>query len=126
LHKLPIKPKELRMNVKKTPLVMKERAGEQPVSNDTQRPKNPLASVFTTKPKPLSDDVSATRPKNPPSNVRPTEGHILEVDGKFKSEYETSTAAMKVGLELKKNYPQIQVKVYDAKERTRTLVELPK
>ena len=32
---------------------------------------------------------------------------------------------MKAGLELKTKYPQIQVKVYDAKERTRTLVELP-
>ena len=32
---------------------------------------------------------------------------------------------MKVGLELKKKYPQIQVKVYDAKERTRTSVALP-
>ena len=88
------------MNVKKASLVSKERAGEQPVSNNTQRP------------------------KNPPSNVRPTEGYILEVDGKFKTEFETSAAAMKAGLELKKKYPQIQVKVYDAKERTRTLVEL--
>ena len=112
------------MNVKKTLPVLKERADEQPVSNDTQRPKNPLANVFTTKPKPLSDDVSATRPKNPPSNVRPTEGYILEVDGKFKSDFESSEAAMKAGLELKKKYPHIQVKVYDAKERTRTLVEL--
>ena len=112
------------MNVKKASLVMKERAGEQPVSNDTQRPKNPLANVLTTKPKPLSDDVSATRPKNPPANLRPTEGYILEVDGKFKTEYETSAAATKVGLELKKKYPLIQVKVYDAKGRIRTQVEL--
>ena len=112
------------MNVKKKPLVMKERAGEQPVSNDTQRPKNPLANVFTTRPKPLSDDISATRPKNPSANLRPTEGYVLEVDGKFKSELESSEAAMKAGLELKRKYPQIQVKVYDAKERTRTLVEL--
>jgi hypothetical protein len=103
---------------------MKERAGEQSVSNDTQRPKNPLASVFTTKPKPLSDDVSSTRPKNPSANILPADGYVLEVDGKFKSEFESSAAAMKAGLELKKKYPQIQVKVYDAKERTRTLVEL--
>ena len=114
------------MNVKKASLVMKEQAGEQPVSNDTQRPKNPLANVLTTKPKPLSDDVSATRPKNPPSNVRPTEGYILEVDGKFKTEFESSEVAMKAGLELKTKYPQIQVKIYDAKERTRTIVELAK
>ena len=114
------------MNVKKTPVVMKERVGEQSVSNDTQRPKNPLANVFTTKPKPLSDDVSPTRPKNPPSNVLPTDGYVLEVDGKFKTEFESSEAAMKAGLELKTRYPQIQVKVYNARERTRTLVELAK
>ena len=58
------------------------------------------------------------------ANLRPTEGYILEVDGKFKSEYENSEAAMKVGLELEK-YAHIQVKVYDAKERTRTPVTLP-
>ena len=87
------------MNVKK-PLVMKEKPTEQLANNGT------------------------TRPKNTSVNARPTEGYILEVDGKFKSEYESSAAAMKVGLELKKKYPQIQVKVYDAKERTRTPVEL--
>ena len=89
------------MNVKKPPLVMKEKTAEQPANN------------------------GATRPKNPPANVRPTEGYVLEIDGKFKSEYETSEAAMKVGVELKKKYPNIQVKVYDVKERTRTLVALP-
>jgi len=88
------------MNVKKASLVLKEPAVEQPANNGT------------------------TRPKNPPSNVRPTEGYILEVDGKFKTEFERSEDAMKAGLELKKKYPHIQVKVYDAKERTRTLVEL--
>ena len=62
--------------------------------------------------------------KNPSANVLPTEGYVLEVDGKFKSGYESSEVASKAGLELKKKYPYIQVKVYDAKERTRTLVEL--
>ena len=88
------------MNVKKPPLVMKEKAKEQSANNGT------------------------TRPKNPPANLRPTEGYILEVDGKFKTEYESSAAAMKVGLELKTKYPQIQIKVYDAKEQTRTAIEL--
>ena len=88
------------MNVKKPPLVMKEKLTEGPANNGT------------------------TRPKNPPASLRPTEGYILEVDGKFKTEFEKSEAAMKAGLELKTKYPQIQVKVYDAKERTRTPVEL--
>ena len=88
------------MNVKKPPLVMKEKAGEQ------------------------TADKGTTRPKNPRANILPTEGHVIEVDGKFKTEYESSEAAMKAGSELKKKYPHIQVKVYDAKERTRTPVEL--
>ena len=88
------------MNVKKPPLVMKEKATEQPADNGT------------------------TRPKNPSANLRPTEGYILEVDGKFKTAFESSEAAMKAGLELKTKYPQIQVKVYDAKKQTRTPVEL--
>ena len=89
------------MNIKKPSLVLKEKATEQPA------------------------DKGAIRPKNPSANVLPTEGYVLEIDGKFKSEYETSDAAMKAGLELKKKYPYLQVIVYDAKERTRTLVELP-
>ena len=70
--------------------------------------------------KPVSDDTK--RPKNPPANVLPSEGYVLEIDGKFKSEYRTSETAMKAGLELKKKYPQIQINIYGAKERTRTRV----
>jgi hypothetical protein len=89
------------MIVKKSPLGMKETAAEQPASNGTARPKNPSA------------------------NLLPSEGYVLEIDGKFKSEFQTSEAAMKAALELKKKFPYIQVIVYGAKERTRTLVALP-
>jgi hypothetical protein len=41
------------------------------------------------------------------------------------AEYDSSEAALKAGLELKKKYPQIQINVFGAKERTRTLVDLP-
>ena len=82
------------------PIQLKERTIEQPTTNGSQRPKNPSA------------------------NVRPSEGYVLEIDGKFKSEYVTLQEAMKAGLELKKKYPHIQVNVYDAKERTRTRVDL--
>lgn len=88
------------MNIKKPALGMKELIVEQPASNDTSRPKNTSASTG------------------------PSKGYVLEIDGKLKSEFETSEAAMKSALELKKKYPQIQVNVYDAKERVRTLVEL--
>ena len=57
-------------------------------------------------------------------NTLPTEGYVLEIDGKFKSEHKTSEAAMKAGLELKKKYPHIRVVVYGAEQRTRTPIEL--
>ncbi len=99
--------------MKKPPLAIKEAAAEQPKSNDTKKLKNPSA------------DVAATRPKNPSAIVLPSDGYVLEIDGKFKSEYPTSDDAMKAGLELKKKYSFIQVIVYGAKERTRTVVALP-
>ena len=88
------------MNLKKPALGMKEPTVDQAASNDTPRPKNTSASTI------------------------PSEGYVLEIDGKLKSEFQTSEAAMKSGLELKKKYPQIQINVYDAKERARTLVDL--
>ena len=88
------------MNIKKPALGMKEPTVDQAASNDTPRPKNTSASTI------------------------PSEGYVLEIDGKLKSEFQTSEAAMKSGLELKKKYPQIQINVYDAKERARTLVAL--
>ena len=88
------------MNIKKPALGMKEPTVDQTASNDTTRPKHTSASTV------------------------PSEGYVLEIDGKLKSEFQTSEAAMKSGLELKKKYPQIQINVYDAKERARTLVEL--
>jgi hypothetical protein len=94
-------PKELRMNIKKPILAVKESAAEL-----------------------LSNAGPTTRPKNPSANTIPTEGFVLEIDGKFKTEYDTADSAMKAALELKQKYSQIQVSVYDAKEHSRTLVEL--
>ena len=75
---------------------------------------------------PIVDEpaIDTTRPKNPSANTIPSEGYVLEVDGKFKSEFDTSDAAMTLALELKKRYPQIRVNVYDAKEHARTSVEI--
>jgi hypothetical protein len=65
------------------------------------------------------------RPKNLRANVLPTEGYGLEIDGRVKSQYNTAEAAASAGLELKRKYPFIQIVVFDAKQRTRTVVELP-
>src|SRR5689334_24959545 len=89
------------MNIKKPLLTVKETSVSQPANNAT------------------------ARPKNPPANVMPSDGYILAVDGKFKTEYDTLKSAIKAGLELKTKYPHIRVMAYDAKERSWTLVELP-
>lgn len=71
----------------------------------------------------MSDDPK--KPKNVRADILPSEGFGLEIDGKMKSHYATLEAATKAGLELKKKFPLIQVKTFDAKERTRHPVELP-
>jgi len=52
------------------------------------------------------------------SSHRPKEGYFLEIDGKFESEYETLTGALKAGLQLRQKFPQSQVKLHDANEQT--------
>ena len=59
-----------------------------------------------------------------PANVLAAEGYIVEIGGKFDSEYGSFMAAVKAGLELRNKYSQAQVKVYDANELTRTPDEL--
>ena len=45
------------------------------------------------------------------------EGFVVEIDGKFESEYGTITEALKAGLGLRQRFPQSQVKVHDANEQ---------
>jgi hypothetical protein len=63
-------------------------------------------------------------PKNLKANAMPTDGYGMEVDGKMKSYYATAEAAAKVCSELKQKFPQLQVKVFDVKQRTHTVVDL--
>ncbi len=68
---------------------------------------------------------SEKRPRNlPPVDVAEV-GFSLVVDGKTKSHYDSAQAASDAGLALKRAFPVVQVAVYDAVEKTRTLIELP-
>jgi hypothetical protein len=53
---------------------------------------------------------------NIPTISRPCEKYIVEVDGKYESEYRTFMGALRAGLELKQKFPQSQVKLQDANE----------
>jgi hypothetical protein len=52
----------------------------------------------------------------------PTEGFVTIVDGHFKSEFDTVEAAETSGRELKSAYPMLQIAVYDAANKVRTLL----
>jgi hypothetical protein len=66
------------------------------------------------------------RPRNIRPNGYPTEGFSLEVDGKIKALHPTREAATTAAAELKRKFPVVQVMIYDAAARTRTMVEAAK
>src|ERR1700684_2065972 len=55
----------------------------------------------------------------------PTEGYSLVVDGHFKSHHATVEAAEEAGMALKNQYQMLQVQVYDAATKTRSMIEWP-
>jgi hypothetical protein len=54
----------------------------------------------------------------------PIEGYAREVDGRLKTEFETKEGAWTGAEELKKRFPMLRVKVYDAKTKTREEIQL--
>jgi hypothetical protein len=73
--------------------------------------KKPVLSIDEPEPKKVS---RADRP--------PTEGFVVIVDGHFKSEFATIEAAEVSGRKLKATYPMLQIEIYDAAKKVRTLL----
>lgn len=73
--------------------------------------KKPVLSIDEPEPK---KPLRADRP--------PTEGFVTVVDGRFKSEFDTVDAAEAAGRKLKSAYPMLQIEIYDAATKTRTLL----
>jgi hypothetical protein len=73
--------------------------------------KEPVLSIDEPAPKKI---VRADRP--------PTEGFATIVDGHFKTEFDTAGAAEASGRKLKSAHPMLQVEVYDAANKVRTLL----
>jgi hypothetical protein len=57
------------------------------------------------------------------ADLPPTEGFGLQVDGRMKMVFPTLQAALKRAHDLKAEFPMLQIKVYDAAEKTSTLLE---
>jgi hypothetical protein len=60
--------------------------------------------------------------KAPRADRPPTEGFVMIVDGHFKSEFGTVEAAEETGRELKAAYPMLQIEIYDAATKVRTML----
>jgi hypothetical protein len=55
----------------------------------------------------------------------PTTGYALQVDGRLKTEFETKEGAWTGAEELKKRFPMLRVRVYDAETKTTEEFQLP-
>ena len=57
------------------------------------------------------------------ADIAPTDGYALVVDGHFKMQFAEKGAATKAATELLAKYPMLQVEIYDASSKSRTLVK---
>jgi hypothetical protein len=82
-------------------------------------------SIKLKKPTLSVEDPTPTPKKIVRADRPPTEGFATVVDGHFKSEFETADAAEDSGRKLKSAYPMLQIEIYDAASRIRTLLTDP-
>ena len=61
----------------------------------------------------------------PVTRELPTSGYALEVDGRPKAEFATRDGARAGGEELKKRFPMLQIRIYDAQTTTREEIQIP-
>jgi len=67
--------------------------------------------------------IDEPEPKKAPRADRPpAEGFVVVVDGHFKSEFDALDAAETSGRRLKSTYPMLQIQIYDAATKVRTLL----
>ena len=66
--------------------------------------------------------VDEPEKKAPRADRPPTDGFVVIVDGHFKSEFDTVEAAEASGRKLKSTYPMLQIEIYDAAKKVRSLL----
>jgi hypothetical protein len=54
----------------------------------------------------------------------PASGYALEVDGRLKGEFATREGARAGGEELKKRFPMLQIRIYDAQTHARDEIRI--
>jgi hypothetical protein len=56
------------------------------------------------------------------ADIAPANGFALVVDGHFKTQFDDEDASQKAAKELLGRFPMLQVEIYDASTKVRTLV----
>jgi hypothetical protein len=56
------------------------------------------------------------------ADILPTTGFALVVDGRLKTQYEDEAVARKAAGDLKGKFPMLQVQIYDAATKQRSLI----
>jgi hypothetical protein len=70
-----------------------------------------------------SGDNEAVQPRNiQRADIAPSTGFALVVDGRLKTKYDDQSTANKAAADLLSRFPKLQVQIYDAATKTRTLV----
>jgi hypothetical protein len=57
------------------------------------------------------------------ADIAPSSGYAIVVDGHFKTQFSEESAAKKAATELLAKYPMLQIEIYNATAKTRTLMK---
>jgi hypothetical protein len=57
------------------------------------------------------------------ADIAPSIGYAIVVDGHFKTQFSEESAAKKAAQELLASYPMLQIEIYNATAKTRTLMK---
>jgi hypothetical protein len=68
--------------------------------------------------------IEEPKPRNiQRADIAPSIGYAIVVDGHFKTQFSDESAAKKAAEELLASYPMLQIEIYNATAKTRTLVK---
>jgi hypothetical protein len=69
-------------------------------------------------------DREGQQPRNiQRADIAPASGYAMVVDGHFKTQFDDEASARKAATELLANYPMLQIEIYDASTKLRTLLK---
>jgi hypothetical protein len=85
---------------------------------------NPLKRSAPMRRDQRTQRMPASAPMVKAATDLPSSGFVLIVDGQAKAEFKTQDQALKAATDLKRRFPVLQVKIYDAENRRSEAIEL--